>query len=64
MKKRKMIVWALALFMCIIFLSGIATLQMKAYVDPGDGNWKDVCCGSTCAGGDYCTGSGTYTCCK
>ncbi len=30
-----------------------------------DGSWEDVCCGSTCVGGqDYCLGNGTYSCCK
>ena len=29
------------------------------------GYWAHVCCGTTCGAiGDYCTGSGGYTCCK
>jgi len=26
--------------------------------------WAEVCCGTGCIPEDYCTGDGTYTCCK
>jgi hypothetical protein len=30
----------------------------------GGAYWGAVCCGNACGGSDYCTGTGTYTCCK
>jgi hypothetical protein len=28
------------------------------------GYWGRVCCGGQCSPGDYCTGNGSYSCCK
>lgn len=29
-----------------------------------EGNWEDVCCGTSCGYADYCLGNGNKTCCK
>jgi len=30
----------------------------------GGGVWAEVCCGSGCSPAAYCTGDGSYTCCR
>jgi len=52
-------------------LAGLALLAMAATIasmlTPSTamaGNWAQVCCGTGCSPGDYCVGTGTYTCCK
>jgi hypothetical protein len=39
------------------------SLESDQFCAGGGGAWGAVCCGPRC-GGDYCLGSGTYTCCK
>ena len=40
-----------------------AIMPSTAYAD-SYGSWEKVCCGNYCGGVDYCTGTGSYTCCK
>lgn len=40
-----------------------ALFPATAHADSG-AYWGQVCCGSYCPTGDYCLGSGHFTCCK
>jgi hypothetical protein len=50
-------------------LAALALVAMALAVAPRaaraeQGHWADVCCGPACPGGDYCLGTGPYSCCK
>jgi len=68
MKKSRLLLFVLSILFVIMTTASIFTLSVNA-LDNGTaedgGNWEHVCCGSGCIGGeDYCTGTGTYICCK
>jgi hypothetical protein len=53
--------------LAVLALASLARAMMPAtaQADPFEGHWEQVCCGAHCTGGiDYCTGTGTFTCCK
>jgi hypothetical protein len=58
--------WKLSLIIVALMLGGAAAsfVAPSASAAAGTGVWAEVCCGTGCSPGDYCTGSGTYTCCK
>lgn len=51
-----------ALAALTLALVGRALLPSTAQA--AGGYWAQTCCGTQCASGDYCIGSGSYTCCK
>ena len=54
---------ALAILALAFVARALFPATAQADMNPG-GAWGAVCCGGGCGGQDYCTGSGTYTCCK
>ncbi|MDQ1352715.1 MAG: hypothetical protein QG657_3021 [Acidobacteriota bacterium] len=69
MKKSKILLALLVVFFTVVVIGSIAALSLNAsvHVDPlpgADGQYADVCCGPLCGcSGEYCIGSGNYTCC-
>lgn len=60
MNRGKAVVTVLAALALVAMALGVAPRTSRAE----QGHWADVCCGPSCPGGDYCLGTGTYTCCK
>lgn len=52
------------LTLLLVFALSLAPSVGAAREAGGTGVWAEVCCGSHCSPGDYCIGSGTFTCCK
>lgn len=62
MKKSKCVFAVFVIF--FIVLSTISILTLITPEKTNAGNWAEVWCGKSCVGGDYCKGTGKYTCCK
>ena len=59
------ILTSISVFSIALMARAAVPATAQASADPGDGVWKEVCCGSLCQGGtDYCIGVGERTCCK
>jgi len=71
MKKSKVFVALLVVFFSLVVFGSIAALSLSAgghgdpFPEADGGRWASVCCGTPCGlEGDYCKGTGSYTCCK
>lgn len=71
MTKRRLVFVSLVLMfvmVTVVSIIALATPPLQAAdtqikEEGGGGKWEEVCCGKQC-GVDYCTGNGTYVCCK
>jgi hypothetical protein len=60
--KKNLVLSVLLLFVATLVVVTIITITLPQETKAG--SWKEVCCGSRCDPCDYCTGTGTLTCCK